>query len=154
MSARHVFIVGVDHRIQYLNADCGPEWTGDIKQFQRYLIAQGRERDIDLLAEEFSRERVSANHAGASTVEGAAGQLGVAHLFCDPDRHEREAQGIARSDQREAFWFERLRDSAHMRILFVCGDDHVDSFGQLLSENGLTAEVLSQWWGRGWQLRN
>ena len=149
-----VFLVGVDHRIQYLNAACGPEWRGDIQQFTDYLVDQARSRKVDLLAEEFTHELVLANQARASTVQVAAELLGVRHCFCDPDSRERERSQIERPDQREAYWLERLRDSGCRCILFVCGNEHVASFANLTRENGFTAETLSQGWGIGWQLKN
>jgi hypothetical protein len=107
-----------------------------------------------LVAEEFSQALVHTNKAEASTVQEVAARSSIDHLFCDPDAPERETRGIATSAQREAQWLERLRGSAHRCILFVCGDDHVISFQQLLSQNGFAAEALSQGWGQGWQLKN
>lgn len=153
-SQRRVFIVGVDHRIQYLNAACGPEWTAEVRRFQSYLLVEARERQVDGLVEEFNQSLVQANGASESTVQEIATQIKVDHSFCDPDAQEREAHSIDTQGAREGYWLDRLRSSGSLSILFVCGDDHVDSFCRLLNQSGFEAMVLSKGWGQGWQFKN
>lgn len=49
---RQLLLVGVDHRIQYTNADCGPEWIAEIQRFTDYLVGEFAKRLPDLVAEE------------------------------------------------------------------------------------------------------
>jgi len=37
---------------------------------------------------------------------------------------------------RESAWFEKIRDHLNNNILFICGTDHVISFGSLLKDAG------------------
>lgn len=147
-------VVGVDHRIQYTNADCGPEWTSDIRAFEDYLVDQASSHDVDLLAEEFSEEAVRKNNATTSPVQEAARRAHKPHLFMDPDTVERDAAGITTGAQRESEWLQRLRLANVTRLLIVCGDDHVDSFAQRLDEDGFRTTVLSRGWGYDWMTRN
>lgn len=80
---RKVFLVGVDHRIQYTNASCGPDWRAQIHTFENYLVSQVRELSADFLAEEFSEELVAINGATACTVRDAAARAKCAHCFCE-----------------------------------------------------------------------
>jgi hypothetical protein len=148
------FVVGVDHRIQYTNTACGPEWTSDIREFEDYLVREATKHEVDVLAEEFSEEVVQMNHATGCTVRDAAGRACIDHLFLDPDTSERAASDITRGDQREMEWLSRLRRTGATRPLVVCGDDHVDSFTDRLEAAGFRTSVLSRDWGNNWMLRN
>jgi hypothetical protein len=144
-------VVGVDHRIQYLNDDCGPEWTREIRRFQRYLAEEASAHRVDLLAEEFNAEGVVMNRAALSTIQELARMLALSHLFCDPDTSERQALSISDPKQREDVWIDRLRASGAHRVLFVCGDDHADSFVGKLGACGVKSQVASRNWGHNWQ---
>lgn len=148
------FVVGVDHGIQYTNADCGPEWTSDIRAFENYLVDEATKHGVDLLAEEFSQEQVQNNNATGCTVRDAAGRAHKPHLFLDPDTAERAASGISTGDQREVEWLRRLRHAGATRPLVVCGDDHVDSFSTRLKAAGFRTTVLGRKWGNDWRFRN
>ena len=156
MSTEHkaAYVVGVDHRIQYTNANCGPEWRSDIHQFEDYLVEQARKLDVDLLGEEFSEEQVQQNHATGCTVRDAARRADRRHLFLDPDREERVAAGILTSEQREQEWLRRLRGADARRLIVVCGEDHVDSFAVKLGHAGFRTTVLGRKWGNNWRFRN
>ena len=69
---------------------------------------------------------------------------GIEHRFCDPDSSEKTTLGTEVDPQketetdrrkREEVWLSRIADCKGRRVLFVCGDDHYDSFAQLLEEN-------------------
>jgi hypothetical protein len=145
------FLVGVDHRIQYTNLACGPEWLLEIKTFKLYLKNQAADLNVDLLAEEFNEELVAKNSATKSTVRDAANQSGCRHLFCDPNRAERKEKRIDSNDQREMFWLERITASNARRVLFVCGNDHVNTFTEKLRNEGFDVSVLTCGWGRNWK---
>lgn len=153
---KKIFLVGVDHKIQYTNAHDGPEWKGDICHFEDYLVNQGQNLAIDLLAEEFSEEAVHINNATGCTVRDAARRLNKHHIFCDPDTQQRKEKGIAKGDhdRREMFWLEQLNGTTGQRVLFICGDDHVDSFSPKLQAAGFEAQVLSRDWGKDWRSKD
>ena len=48
-----------------------------------------------------------------------------------------------RDDQlREEFWLNKSRDIIDYNMIFICGTDHLDSFGKLLSDSGHKVKVL------------
>jgi hypothetical protein len=91
-SAPQVLLVGVDHRIQYMNADCGPKWLARIKEFQDYLFALAIDNEVSLIAEEFSEEALSMNSATGATVRESAQRSNCAHLFCEPSKRWRDGR--------------------------------------------------------------
>jgi len=147
-------LVGVDHRIQYTNASCGPEWTVDLRKFEDYLVGEATRLNVDLLAEEFSEELVRRNAASGCTVRDAARRAKKSHLFCDPDRSEREAAHISNYDQREEEWLARITRSGALQPLVVCGNVHVESFANRLRTAGFKVTILSCNWGSNWMYRN
>jgi hypothetical protein len=45
---------------------------------------------------------------------------------------------------RERFWLERLDGGRDYNAVFICGDDHIDSFGRLLKSNGVACRVVER----------
>ena len=148
---RQVFLVGVDHRIQYINASCGPDWRARIRAFEDYLVSQASELSADCLAEEFSEELVAINSATACTVRDAAARAKCAHCFCEAPSSERAQTGAALVEARENYWLERIRGTGANRIIFVCGNDHLSSFTNRLQTAGYSTTELSRNWGVGWE---
>jgi hypothetical protein len=107
-----------------------------------------------MLAEEFSEEALSRSNAMACTVRDAARRLQVSHLLCDPDSQERGRLGVTTDDLREQVWLNRLLAAGAERVLFVCGDDHLDTFPARLRDAGHCAEELSRGHGRNRPLRD
>ncbi len=152
--AKTAIVVGVDHRIQYTNADCGQEWTTDIRALEEHLVGIATKLDADLVAEEFNEECVKRNAATGCTVRDAARRAGRAHLFCDPDTAERTRAGISTPGQREEEWLRRALKAGPSRLLFVCGDAHVDSLADRLLAAGYQVTVDSRNWGNDWAFKN
>lgn len=115
------------------------------------------------------------NKAKDSTARSIAGRLSINHKFCDPGTKERRTLGIpseyeikkqlglGRSlnneelkglqaeekkywHKREQFWFEKIRDRLHERIMFICGSDHVKRFESLVVREGYEAKILCKNW--------
>jgi len=148
---RHiVYLVGVNHRIQYTNSGCGSEWRDEIQALEDYLVSKANELKIELLAEEFNQALMERNHAIGCTVRDAARRCGRKHLFCEPTMLERDSLGIDTPDKRENIWLERLKDSQVFSILFVCGDDHLKSVSEKLNAQGVETSILSEEWGKDW----
>jgi len=144
---RLAYLIGVDHRIQYTNASCGPEWRADIKALEDYLADKALELNVDLLAEEFNEEYLVRDRATGCTVRDAAGRVEKQHIFCEPDAAEREAKKLNTPDLRESFWLDRLLKLGASSLLFVCGNDHLKSFSKKLNAAGFETTILSENWG-------
>jgi hypothetical protein len=145
-------IVGVDHRIQWFPQSPGPEWREKLEEFIAYIQCQCEENGLELVAEEFSECALSKNPAVDSTARLAANRMKLPHLFCDPDHNERRILGIQNEEDREKEWLSRLLLSRKQRILFICGDSHVDSFKARLVKLRHQAKILRGNWGQGWPL--
>lgn len=92
MNNRTVYIIGVDHLIQYKNSIL----PGSIfDQFRAYLLETLKKYEIETVAEEFNREYLTEVYfSDEATVESAAQSAGLRHLFCDPGDDERRRLGI------------------------------------------------------------
>ena len=145
-----VFLVGAYHCIQFTNVHSGPEALERIQEFEDYLALLAIDNDAVLIAEEFSEEMLALNFATVSTAQGAARQSNRAHMFCEPPIALRREWGEDLNTEREKYWLERLKSSNALRIVFVCGKDHLISFQSMLEESGYKATVTSQIWGAGW----
>ena len=150
----HVYIVGVNHRIQWWPPSPGTEWTRTLREFEEYLDEACSCLQIDLLAEEFSEGALRSSNSTRSTGRNVANGRGISHRFCDPSKEERESGGVASHDheQRMRIWLQRILTAHSERVLFLCGDDHVEDFARLLTDTGHQVETLSQGWGKNWPM--
>ena len=73
-------LVSADHRIQYTNPSCGPEWTADIRKFEDYLVSEATRLNVDSLL------KSSVRNSFVATVP-----LGV--LFATPQVAHRNREG-------------------------------------------------------------
>lgn len=144
-----IFLVGVDHRIQWIPKHLGPESAAELEEFSEYLAHISSDNEITLIAEEFSEEALEKSNAIDSVARRASAKAGVQHLFCDPTTQERQASGISTSCQREQLWLNRLTSAPHHRIVFICGEDHLESFSARLNMAGHQTNTLSSGWGKG-----
>jgi hypothetical protein len=160
-----LYLIGVNHAVQFKSAISQLFSESESVQkkreaFKAHVAEMIDELGIEVLAEEFSeegkrkpqeRETALDDQSERARFETALVQCdyetvleqlregkGIEHRFCDPDTKEREALGIEESDwdKREQVWLSRIADCKHRRVLFVCGDDHYDTFAQLLETNG------------------
>jgi hypothetical protein len=172
-----VHIIGTGHHYQFGagatfgSSSCSHE---DAVAFQSFLISSAGAVNATAICEELSREALKAVDATVSVPETVAANLGLPHLFCDPDRAERRTLGIMDDNQvrvqaefferpkpteaeiqerilqhyqlRESEWHRRIIDSGNTKILFICGSNHVDSFLALLQSNGIRGSLLCTDW--------
>ena len=147
-----------------------PEGVGKKREeFKAYVAEMIDKLGIEILAEEFSTRQAYAEGEVAfrrkvaaeleetapepliwkTVLEQLGEDKGIAHRFCDPDAKEREALGIevdskkaTESDwrKREQFWLSKIENCKHKRVLFVCGDNHYDTFAQLLESSGFNVQ--------------
>lgn len=148
-----VYLIGVHHQVQYVPPDIAsfPESKEVLDSFVHLVSTEARDRGADLVAEEFSQHELTANRAIAGTVQTAAQRAGVRHLFADPDPNERARDGISTPEQRERVWLRRLKADGAERVIFVCGDGHIDSFRELLEASGAVVSILRTEVGKGWE---
>lgn len=149
-----IILIGVEHRIQWIHQDTGPEWQQDLDQFAAHIRDIALEAEADLLAEELSEENIRSSNARDSVARNVASSLGITHIFCNPDTRERRQLTIETDDQRELLWLARLGESSASAAVFICGDSHIDSFRSKAEAAGHEVQVESRnRWGYGWQLK-
>ena len=140
------FLVGVDHELQYLRSDL-LDYKGEaVENLRKHLTESVHALQVKHLAEEFSTEACDLNRVSASVAQLVARDLGITHLFCDPTTEERRRYGITSHDDRECFWLQRLLTIKPTRLLFVCGDSHLETFGDKLRSAGYEVKILSRGW--------
>ena len=87
-----IYIVGVDHLIQYRN-NIVP--VNLFNEFTDYIADIIKMYDVKTVAEEFNREYLDDVYfSPEATVESAAVKAGVEHFFCDPGNDDRSRLGI------------------------------------------------------------
>lgn len=149
-----IILVGVEHRIQWIPQNAGPEWQQDLEQFAAHLRDIALKAKADLLAEEFTEESVRSSNARGSVARNVASSLCIKHMFCDLNAKERRQLAIETNDQRELLWLARLGESSASTAVFICGDNHIDSFRTKAEAAGHEVQVDSRnRWGYGWQLK-
>lgn len=138
-----LYLIPVNHGVQYYGGYGNDE--DEQARFKKFLIGFVNKNEIDLIAEEFNEDAVEAWNADGATCEDVADECDVEHRFCDPGLEERKELRVAADDMdgdgwdvREKYWFSQIKDELYDNetIVFVCGADHVDSFTQLLSDEG------------------
>ena len=165
-----VYLIAVDHEVQYLDSDSS-------SSFSQFLEQKVKQLGVTLIAEELSQEavvkqkKVKINTIG-STAHHVAEITRIEHRFCDPNNSERESLGIpttrdirrklglkAGQDEpkverekrkywpkREQFWLDKIIDRVEEKLIFVCGADHIKSFKSLLESINCNVEILSEDW--------
>jgi hypothetical protein len=139
-----IHIIGTCHSLQVWtdairNGETLDARKESVEEFESYLVEVARLLKADMIAEEASGEWVAARGHGAySVAKGVATEMGIQHLFCDPDTGQRRTIGLKVGEElrthamtvsketgrewtevhdaevkkqfstREAVWFERL----------------------------------------------
>jgi len=145
-------IVGTNHRIQFKRGDSGPNWRKKIQEFEDHIVEVAGKHSVDYIVEEYSEQALTDNNATGSTVRDAAVRAKIPHKFVDPTDEERDEARIKTPAQREAEWLKRLNSTGSKLPLIVCGDEHVQSFANLLKASGYSTVIVSTGWGKGWEL--
>jgi hypothetical protein len=146
-----VYLLGVNHQVQHNGCEMTLAREKQILELSNFLRAKASKLSVSVFAEEFSEYLMQTNKATIATVRKAAEDLGIKHVFCDPDSTERVKAGIKHgdNDKRELFWLARLEDYKDRTIFFVCGDDHLASFHAKLVARGFQASILPERFGIG-----
>ena len=160
-----ILIVGTTHPIQMR------AWGAErsvCDAFREQLIEWCVDEDADAIAEEMSacaRKRAQEEgkaHSDKTVPQEAADALGLNHMDCDDDPSipsiaEMKLSALFRDDdpskelehrntKREIHWVKKLVSWKKNNILFVCGNDHVDSFQEKLSDRGFETKILVENW--------
>lgn len=167
---RMAFLVGVNHAHQYPGHP-----NANANGFSHFLRSQVCQHAIDILVEEMSKEALGAQRLEHSTVELLAKELGINHVYCDPDSGERATLGIPSYEElkakrgigravfeddakklecderalwplREGEWLRRAELLDAARPLFVIGPNHIASFSVRLRQERYTVTVLTARW--------
>ncbi len=141
-----IYLIGADHVIQHWGyLDSRKEVA--LREFQWYLEKIVHERDIGVIAEEFSESALNLSNTEVSSARKVAQALAIEHRFCDPTSEERKVLNIKDDEQREREWLNCLQDLSQRNVLFICGSSHLQSFPQLLIKKGFEVKILSDKWG-------
>jgi hypothetical protein len=119
-----------------------------VQQFEQYVRDAACSLAATAIAEELSQQCVEAREGGISVCKKVADDLGLNHLFCDPDRGERQSLDLTTTDQRETIWVSRVAELApnETSVIFVCGADHCSTFRAKLEQRGLQALIHCNDW--------
>jgi hypothetical protein len=159
-----IALIGTSHTYQRPgNPDAGT--------FEGFIKSLLDSSNFAAIVEEMSAQALSEQGAALSICKRVADEQGVRHLYCDPDRQTRSRHEIrqeneiratahfkriseqeilkqiqASYDRREQYWLDRILELDCWPVLFVCGANHVDSFGAKVKAGGLSAKVLISDW--------
>ena len=78
--------------------------------------------------------------------------------FAEYERSERQLLAAALEvvkdfPIRENHWVQKLQDVASQKVVFVCGDGHIETFGDRLNADGISSEVLNRQIGMSPELK-
>lgn len=139
-------------------------------EFRERLIKAVEEFDPILIAEELHSCLLKSESRRSVAQEVALGKR-ISHRFCDMSTAEKEREGIRypkdrivsefaqlqeeldhkyyqewlrfyrRSPVREEFWIKQLGEDIHMRIIFICGWKHRETFRRRLESKGIEVKI-------------
>ncbi len=151
-----IYIVGCYHRHQWFGIK-ESKHPVDLTAFIESFL---EDHNIDLIAEEFNEECIDFTVKKVVCVE-IADKHEIEHLYIEPTYDEREANDMLGEDallkareennwsdekfekqtnidhgKRERYWLDVIEEDhdSDSEILVICGNKHVDSFGNLLEE--------------------
>jgi len=99
--------------------------------FKAHAFEVIEEFNSTTLAEEFNDEGKKMWGVSETTLEKFGKTKGIKHRFCEPGREEA--------------WLSQIADCKEENLLFVCGDDHFESFGKVLVAAGFDVEHGPRW---------
>jgi len=146
-----IYLLGISHDIQTGNAEelC--------KKFEVYLKEQSKNKEFDILVEEWSEDASKCCHIDKTTVQKIASDLDLDPRYCDPSIAERKRLGIPTRKEiwnkpniqseedvdreeskyhpkRELFWYNQIKDILNNNIIFICGEEHLSMCSKFRKE--------------------
>lgn len=168
---KQIALIGTSHKYQKEDKGCSKQ---DVQAFKDFLEKACSDYNIRTVAEEMSEQALEEADRNNSIPQQAAKVLSLKHLFCDPDRKERERLGIFQENylriksfpnlplpedeirrqslegdrRREQYWLECLLTEPEIEwpVLFICGAHHVTSFSRILEEKGFILTRIEDDW--------
>jgi hypothetical protein len=142
-----VYLIGVNHLVQH-DAPRAKIVREKRVTFKGHVLEVIDKLDISILAEEFNEEAKQNCGVSETTLEQFGKAKGIEYRACDPTSIEREEKGIENADwdKREEIWLSRINDCKNSNVLFVCGDDHFESFRKKLIAAGFDVEDAPKCW--------
>ena len=163
-----VYLIGTNHDFQIPNGR-GPK---EIRAFKSLLQDTCDRYSLQAVAEEMSLDALSLRGQMESTCKQVADKLRLSHRYCDPSSATRKEHGIAEDEgdihlqklfrgldddairrkidddrkQRRKYWLGELNNLEVFPVLFICGANHAFPFADLVSQDGLSVEVLHKNW--------
>ena len=152
------YVLPTTHDMQCAKEDSDSECN----EFKYTLNRLCKKLNIACIVEEYNNDAAKENHCIEICCISVANDLKIDHVFCDPDREERNNLGItdyrelkikqfmnnwtdkefkdnlARANHlREQFWLNVINNecAGYDDIIIVIGSDHEESFCELLDEN-------------------
>jgi hypothetical protein len=156
-----VYLVGTRH--SYMGQGRHPMFRqvtrAELDKFKAYLKCLVTDLDIQAIPEEMNVEGLRMHPRrdlppDESIAFQMAREMNIPHCYCDPDTPRRQALGISVGgkdttediEKREADWMRCVDELNSFPCLFVCGADHVDSFGRVLETSKCRVVVLARDW--------
>lgn len=144
--------MGANHSLQHRHPNTmNKEKEEILLEFFQYISEKVQLLKISTIAEEFSLEACHISNCESSVIQEIATQLGIKHLFCDPDSQERNRLEINGDDQkRELYWRDLLMENTNQdeNIIFIVGLSHIANFCRILEKTeDLSCSILPEKWG-------
>jgi len=165
---RLIYIFGTDHKYQREDPSLSQY---QIDKFKTDIEKLCVELNIRLLAEENNLEAQEEHALNHSLLHQSSNKLNIEHIYCDPNRRERNEHGIQQENdirasfmfktvdeqdilkkvyeshkKRESLWLNRIEKVNTWPVLVLCGSNHVNSFSNLVKEQGYKLEILFEDW--------
>lgn len=86
-----IYIHGINHNTQHRGKGCDPDGASELEKFLESLCG---EKDISVVAEEFSNEACEYSDVKVSVCHQVANRLHLTPIYCDPNSSERRKLGI------------------------------------------------------------
>jgi hypothetical protein len=130
-----VYLIGVNHVVQF-GAPSRATNSKIVREkkasFKTHVLEIIEKLNITILAEEFSDESKKIWDVSETTLEHFGKTKRIAHRFCTPGREE--------------IWLSEIEDCKKKNVLFVCGNDHLESFCKKLTAVGFDVELAPKFW--------
>jgi hypothetical protein len=133
-----IYLIGVNHAVQFDPASQIAKILYESNSvrdkratFKEHVLLAIAELDIEILAEEFNDEVKRKRGLRETVLEQFSKTKGIGHRFCEAGRAD--------------MWLSQIEDCKNKRVLFVCGDDHFESFAETLTAAGFDVRRGPRW---------
>lgn len=161
-----IYLLGIRHSFQiriFIPPREGGSLDFDIPSACRFETDLGKfveQLRPQAICEECSKAKIleirEIDDSAYSIPENVSAKHNIKHIFCDPNRDERQvlyaANGTTETEDeangysiREGEWLRRITPLLpDTLILFICGANHIETFKQKLEAKHVAVEVVSR----------